>query len=58
LRNYLTTEGAGVGAKIGVIFRPINELRIGVAYHTPVWCSLTDTYSAEMEENVNRICYR
>jgi hypothetical protein len=52
LRNYLTTEGAGVGAKIGVIFRPINELRIGVAYHTPVWCSLTDTYSAEMEENV------
>ena len=26
LRNYLTTEGAGVGAKIGVIFRPINEL--------------------------------
>jgi hypothetical protein len=52
LRNYLTTEGAGVGAKIGVIYRPVNELRIGVAYHTPVWCSLTDTYSAEMEENV------
>jgi hypothetical protein len=52
LRNYLTTEGAGVGAKIGVIYRPVNELRIGVAYHTPVWCSLTDTYSAEMEHNV------
>lgn len=54
LRNYLTTEGAGVGAKIGVIYRPINELRIGVAYHTPVWCSLTDTYSAEMEHNVTQ----
>jgi long-subunit fatty acid transport protein len=52
LRNYLTTEGAGVGAKIGVIVRPMHELRIGLAYHTPVWCSLTDTYSAEIEDNV------
>lgn len=52
LRNLVTTEGAGVGAKMGVIFRPIHSLRIGVAYHTPVWYSLTDTYSAELQEDV------
>jgi hypothetical protein len=52
LRNYLKTDGAGVGAKIGIIYRPINSFRIGVSYHSPVWYNLTDTYSAEMEHNV------
>ena len=54
LRNWLTTEGAGVGAKIGVIYRPFNSIRIGLSYHTPVWYSMTDTYSAEMQEEVTQ----
>ncbi len=52
LRNLLTTEGAGVGAKLGIIYRPVNSLRFGLSYHTPVWYSLIDTYSAELEDNV------
>ena len=52
LDNYLTTEGAGIGGKLGIIYKPVNSLRIGVAYHTPIWYILTDTYSAEMNENV------
>ncbi|HOT64032.1 MAG TPA: hypothetical protein PLV98_01265 [Dysgonamonadaceae bacterium] len=53
LHNYLKTDGAGVGAKIGIIYRPINSFRIGVSYHSPVWYNLTDTYSAEMAEDVS-----
>ncbi|WP_129593524.1 OmpP1/FadL family transporter [Seramator thermalis] len=52
LRNYLKTDGAGVGAKVGIIYRPINSFRIGISYHSPVWYYLTDTYSAEIEHNV------
>lgn len=52
LRNILTTEGAGVGAKIGIIYRLGSTLRLGLSYHTPVWYTLTDTYSAELEDNV------
>ena len=44
--NLLTTEGSGVGVKIGAIYRPVNSIRLGLAYHSPTWYALTDTYSA------------
>ncbi|MFA6701081.1 MAG: outer membrane protein transport protein [Dysgonamonadaceae bacterium] len=46
VENWLTTEGAGVGLKLGAIYRPTNSIRLGLAYHSPVWYTLTDTYSA------------
>jgi len=44
LRNTLETKGSGFQMKVGVIYRPIDLLRIGVAYHSPVWYSMTDYY--------------
>jgi len=44
LGNYLETNGSGYQAKVGVIYKPIDALRIGVAYHSPVWYSMTDYY--------------
>lgn len=52
LNNRLTVKGAAVGAKLGAIYRPINALRIGLAWHTPVRYALTETYRAEMMENI------
>lgn len=52
LTNWLTTNGAGVSAKIGVIYRPVNELRIGLSYHTPTYYALTETYEAEIEDDM------
>lgn len=43
--DLLTTRGAGVNAKLGVIYRPINQLRVGFAAHTPTLYSLKDEYS-------------
>jgi hypothetical protein len=52
LNNEMTVKGAGVGAKIGAIYRPVNSLRIGLAWHTPTWYALSETYGAEMEEDI------
>ena len=52
LTNWLTTSGAGVSAKFGAIYRPMNELRLGVAYHTPTWYALNETYEAEIDDNL------
>jgi hypothetical protein len=50
--TYITqdfeTRGVGVGGKFGVIFRPIDLIRIGAAYHTPVRLSLTDYYENQL----------
>jgi hypothetical protein len=39
--NYKTT-GAGINAKLGLIYRPKEYIRIGLAIHTPSYMSLTD----------------
>ncbi|MDR0864741.1 MAG: outer membrane protein transport protein [Candidatus Symbiothrix sp.] len=44
LDNDLETQGDGIQLKVGAIWRPIDALRIGVAYHSPTWYSLTDYY--------------
>jgi hypothetical protein len=52
LTNWLTTRGAGVSAKFGAIYRPVSFLRIGVAYHTPTWYALTETYEAQIDDDM------
>lgn len=44
LYNYLHTEGTGVNFKLGLIWRPMQALRIGAAFHTPTYYDMRDTY--------------
>lgn len=44
LCNYLHSEGTGVNLKLGVIFRPTQALRVGLAFHTPTFYDMRDTY--------------
>ncbi|MDX9770791.1 MAG: hypothetical protein RBT19_10535 [Tenuifilaceae bacterium] len=44
----LTVEGYGLNFKVGVIYRPIPELRLGVAAHTPTFYDLSERYNAVM----------
>lgn len=53
LTNYLKTEGSGWQVKAGVIFKPVHELRIGVAYHSPTWYNMTDYYDANVDASWN-----
>ncbi|MDE6555562.1 MAG: outer membrane protein transport protein [Duncaniella sp.] len=40
LSNAKHISGTGVNLKFGLIFKPINEFRLGLAVHTPTWYSL------------------
>ena len=51
LQNLYRANGSGFNYQIGVIVKPIQELRIGFAAHTPTWYKLTETFSAEMNAN-------
>ena len=44
LYNYLHTEGTGVNFKFGLIWKPIQSLRLGAAFHTPTYYDMRDTY--------------
>jgi hypothetical protein len=41
-------DGSGIGAKFGVVVRPIEALRIGFAIHTPTYYSLAYRYVASL----------
>jgi len=49
LNNYYNVNGTGFNYKLGVILKPVQELRIGFAFHTPTWYSLTETYSGSID---------
>lgn len=51
LDESLKTEGRGYNAKIGIIYRPNDNLRLGATFHTPTYYELTDTWSTSMETN-------
>ena len=47
-----TTKGAGINAKIGIIFKPVERIRIGLAVHTPTYMvSLKDVRTTSLNVN-------
>lgn len=44
LGNALSTSGTGYTFNIGAIVRPVDFLRVGVAYNSPTWYKLTDYF--------------
>lgn len=50
--NYienLETKGAGYNFKFGMIYRPVNYFRVGLAFHTPTFYTMKDIYSYSMD---------
>lgn len=52
LDDKFTTKGVGINAKLGIIARPVEYIRLGLAIHTPTWYSLTDTYEGLMSADL------
>jgi hypothetical protein len=46
-KENLTQNGSGLNAKLGIIVRPTQRLRLGAAVHSPTIYSLTDNFSTE-----------
>lgn len=49
LDNYYNVSGTGFNYKFGLIYKPIQELRIGFAFHTPTWYQLDEYYYAKTQ---------
>lgn len=50
--EYLTTYGVGHNFKFGAIYKPINELRLGISIHTPTFYRLTDDFNTTMYSDI------
>jgi long-subunit fatty acid transport protein len=51
LTERSTTQGVGLNLKVGAIYKPVDQLRIGLALHSPTLYGLKDTYYASMTTN-------
>lgn len=46
--RYTSLRGTSFNAKLGAIIRPINALRLGLAFHTPNYYEVTQEYNERM----------
>lgn len=53
LQSRKFINGTGWNLKFGVIIKPINEFRIGLAVHTPTWYNLTQGYDGIVNYRYN-----
>jgi len=51
----LTTTGVGLNAKLGIIFKPVQQMRFGVAINSPTIYGLKDKISAKMVTDVEKL---
>ncbi len=45
----LDITGSGVNATVGAIYRPIDQIQVGVSYQTPTSFQFTETFTASIE---------
>lgn len=51
----LKTTGTGVNLKLGAIFKPTNNFRVGLALHTPTLIQFNDISSISMESHTDSL---
>jgi hypothetical protein len=52
VEDNLTTKGAGINLRIGIIYKPQEFWRLGLAIHSPTVYTLKDSYSTTVTANV------
>lgn len=50
--TYLKTTGNGFNLKLGAIFKPTENLRLGVALHSPTFYKFNDLYDSGMNSSI------
>lgn len=48
ITENLTTRGTGINLKLGLIFKPVEYVRLGLAVHSPSFYMMTDAYNASV----------
>jgi len=49
LSNWKKITGTGWNLKFGLIFKPVNEFRIGAAIHSPTWYNIDEQYAGAVD---------
>lgn len=49
--EHLSTKGTGYNFKFGMIYRPVDAIRLGIAFHTPTFFKFKDIYSYEVSSD-------
>lgn len=47
------TKGSGINARLGIIFRPVSNFRIGATLQTPTWFVIDDSYSEKIDNKIS-----
>jgi hypothetical protein len=47
----LSTKGVGINLKAGIIYKPVEYIRLGLAIYSPTYYGLTDKYEIDMTTN-------
>ncbi|NQU55513.1 MAG: outer membrane protein transport protein [Bacteroidetes bacterium] len=50
--THLTTHGYGNNFKFGAIYKPVNEIRLGISMQTPTFYKLHDSFETSMQSSV------
>lgn len=53
MTNIYNVSGTGYNVKVGLIYRPIQELRLGLSFASPTWYSINESYMAYTNFNYN-----
>jgi len=52
--TYQNTTGSGINARLGLIYKPINALRLGATFQAPTWMHLEEDYSEVLNSQFSR----
>lgn len=53
LIQNLYTTGSGFSIGMGIISKPVDAIRLGLSFRSPIWYSLTDVYSNDLQIDVS-----
>jgi len=54
LRDNLRTTGGGVNARLGVIYKPVEAVRLGASVQTPTYFRFTETYDTSLDARFDK----
>lgn len=52
--EHYTSTGAGINAKLGIIYKPVERIRIGLAIHTPTFATMADKIHSAITTNTEK----
>jgi hypothetical protein len=50
--SYLKQTGSGLNFKIGAIYKPTDQIRLGIAFHTPTFYKINELYDNTMKSSI------